>query len=159
MPTILSIYSKHTGCVLRLLNRTDCYVWLYQKNLWMFMVEMHLISGITDRWQGCGTNRPPAKRNEKQGPYPACILVFAILLISINCCFFAFFGLFSSDFGILYSRSIPNLLLFLHYFLGVGQWALFSQLSPCHKPYCIWSKLKIVLQIRAMCRAASSILQ
>jgi len=25
MPTIVSIYSKHVGCVLRLLNRTDCY--------------------------------------------------------------------------------------------------------------------------------------
>ena len=25
MPTIVSIYSKHAGCVLRLLNCTDCY--------------------------------------------------------------------------------------------------------------------------------------
>jgi len=48
MPTIGSIYSKHAGCVMRLLNRTDCYVWFYQKNLWLFMFEMHLISGITD---------------------------------------------------------------------------------------------------------------
>jgi len=38
MSTIGSIlYSKHAGCVLRLLNRIDCYVWLYQKNLWLFM--------------------------------------------------------------------------------------------------------------------------
>ena len=34
----------HAGCVLR----TDCDVWLYQKNFWLFMLEMHLISGITD---------------------------------------------------------------------------------------------------------------
>ena len=33
MPTIVSICSKHVGCVLRLLNRIDCYVWLYQKKL------------------------------------------------------------------------------------------------------------------------------
>jgi len=78
------------------------------------MFEMHLISGIADGWQGRETQRPPAKRNVKTGPYLACILVFAILLISADCCFFAFFGLFSSDFGFLYSRSIPDLLLFLH---------------------------------------------
>jgi len=49
---------KHIGCVLRLLNRADCYVWLYQKNLWLFMFEMHLISGTTDRWQRCEPPRP-----------------------------------------------------------------------------------------------------
>ena len=48
-----ALYSKHAGYVLRLLNHTDCYVWLYQKNLWLFTFEMHLISGITDGWQGC----------------------------------------------------------------------------------------------------------
>jgi len=47
--------------LLRLLNRTDCYVWLYQKNLWPFMFEMHLISGITDRWQGCEPSPCEAK--------------------------------------------------------------------------------------------------
>jgi len=46
-----SIYSKPAGCVLRMLNRTDCYVWLCQKNLCLFMFEMHLISGITHGWQ------------------------------------------------------------------------------------------------------------
>jgi len=30
MPTIVSICSKHAGCVLRWLNLTDCYVWLFQ---------------------------------------------------------------------------------------------------------------------------------
>jgi len=53
---------------LRLLNRTDCYVWLYKKNLWMFMFEMHLISGIVEGWQGC--ELPPAKLNVKTGPLP-----------------------------------------------------------------------------------------
>jgi len=53
---------------------------------------------------------------QKPGPYVACILVFTILLISVDCCFFAFFGVFSDDFGFLYSRSIPGLLLFLNYF-------------------------------------------
>jgi len=52
--------------------------------------------------------------------------MFTILLVSVDFCFFAFFGVFSSDFGFLYSRSIPDLLLFLNYFLSVGQWAPFS---------------------------------
>jgi len=34
MPAIVSVCSKHAGFVLRFLNRTDCYVWLCQKNLW-----------------------------------------------------------------------------------------------------------------------------
>ena len=34
---------------------------LYQNNLWVFMFEMHLISGITDE-------PPPAKLNVKTGP-------------------------------------------------------------------------------------------
>jgi len=40
--------------------------------------------------------------------------------------FFPFFGVFSGDFGLLYSRSIPDLLLFLNCFLSVGQWAPFN---------------------------------
>jgi len=35
MPTIVSIYSKHAGCVL-------CF---WRKNLWLFVFEMHLIKG------------------------------------------------------------------------------------------------------------------
>ena len=54
------------------------------------------------------------------------ILLFTILLVSVDCCFFAFFGVFSNDFGFLCSRSIPDLLLFLNYFLSVDQWASFS---------------------------------
>ena len=41
---------------------------LYQKNLWLFMFEMHLISGITSGWQVC--QPPPAKLNVKTGPLP-----------------------------------------------------------------------------------------
>jgi len=46
--------------LLRLLNHTDCYVWLYQKNLWLLIFEMHLISGMTDGWQGCKLPPPLA---------------------------------------------------------------------------------------------------
>jgi len=70
MPTIVSTYSKHAGCVLRLLNRADCDAWLYQKKLWLFMYEMHLISGISDGWQGCEPPSP-AKLNVKIGPLPS----------------------------------------------------------------------------------------
>ena len=86
----LSIYSQHAGCVLRLLNRTDCDVWLYQKNLWLFMFEMHLISGITDGWQGCEPSHP-AKLNVKTGP------------------------LSSLYFGIYYSFYFSRLLFFLRF--------------------------------------------
>ena len=46
------------------------YVWLYQKNLWLFMFELHLISGITDGWQPSpltGANRPPCQAKCKNG--------------------------------------------------------------------------------------------
>jgi len=49
MLTVVSIYSKHDGCVLRLLNRIRETL---SKELWLFMFEMHVISGITDGWQG-----------------------------------------------------------------------------------------------------------
>ena len=153
MPAIVSIHSKHAGCVCWIV---PIVTFDSIKRTCGCLFEMHLISGITD---GCEPHRPPAKRNVKTRPLPSCILVFAILLISVDCCFFAFFGVFSSDFGFLYSRSIPNLLFFLHYFLSVGQWVPFSQVSPWLKPYCVWSKLKVVLQMKAMCRATSIILQ
>jgi len=88
------------------------------------MFEMHLISGITDGWQGCETP-PSAKLNVKTGPR-ANLHFGAILLVSVDCCFCAFFGVFSGDFGFLYCCSIPDLLFFLNYFLSVGQWAPLS---------------------------------
>jgi len=82
------------------------------------MFEMHRISGITDGWQEC--EPPPCQiKCKKTSPYLACILVFTILLVSVDCCFFAFFGVFSDDFGFLYNHSVPNLLLFLNSFLSV----------------------------------------
>jgi len=56
---------------------------------------MHLISGITDE-------PPPAKLNVKPGPYVACILVFTILLVTVDCCFSRFWECFPviSGFGI-----------------------------------------------------------
>jgi len=65
------------------------------------MFEMHLISGITDGWQGCELHRPHAKLNVETGPlHLSCIYVFTILLISGDCCFLAFFRVFSGDFGV-----------------------------------------------------------
>jgi len=95
----------------------------------MFMLEMHLISGKTDGWQGCKPHRPPAKRNVTTGPLPSLYFGICYSFHFSTLFFFGFFGLFSSDFGFLYSRSIPNLILFLHYFLSVGQWAPVSQVS------------------------------
>jgi len=40
---IMSTYSMHVGCVLYLLNCTDCCVWIRRKNLWLFVFEMYLI--------------------------------------------------------------------------------------------------------------------
>jgi len=63
----------------------------------------------------------------KQGPYLACMLVLYLPLFCFQeIVFFAFFGVFSGDFGFLYSHAKPDLLLFLNYFLSVGQWAPFS---------------------------------
>jgi len=120
MPTIVSIYSQHAGCVLRLLNRTDCDVRLYQKNLWLFMFEMHLISGITDE------PPPLAKLNVKTGPLRSWYFGIYYSFGFSRLLFFAFLGVFSGDFGFLYSCSIPGLLSFLNYFLNVSQWATFS---------------------------------
>jgi len=84
------------------------------------MFEMHLISGTTDE------PLPFAKLNVKSGPLHSlyfgiyCSFGFSRLL------FFAFLGVFSGDFGCMYSRSIPGLLLFFNYFLSVSQWATFS---------------------------------
>ena len=132
MPTIVSIYSKHAGCILRLLNRTDCDVWLYQKNLWLFMFEMHLISGMADE----PPTPPPtlAKLNVKTEPQRSLYFGIYYSFGFSRLLFFALFGVFSGDFGFLYSCSIPGLLLFLNYFLSVSQWAPFTLVSPWLKP-------------------------
>jgi len=76
---------------------------------------------------GRGANRPPAKLNVKTGPLPS--LYFGVIYYSFGFSrlfFFCVFGVFSGDFVFLHSRSIPDLLLFLNYFLGVSQWVSFS---------------------------------
>ena len=47
-------------------------------------------------WRVAGVRTPPAKINVKTGPLPtvACILVFIILLVSVDCCFFVFRSVF-----------------------------------------------------------------
>ena len=94
-------------------------------------VALH-VWNAPDQWHnwrvaGVRTAPPPlAKLNVKTGPIPS--LYFGIYYSSdfSRLLFFAFFGVFSGDFGFLYSRSIPDLLLFLNYFLCVSQWAPFS---------------------------------
>ena len=38
------------------------------KNLWLFVLEMHVISGVTKGDRGKGANLPPAKLNVSTGP-------------------------------------------------------------------------------------------
>jgi len=74
---LLHRYTQTTVCFLLLLNCTNCYVWLHQKKLWLFMFEIHLIIGITDGWQGCEPPSP-VKLNVKTGPFLACISAWSI---------------------------------------------------------------------------------
>jgi len=85
------------------------------------MFEMHLIRGITDE-----PPRPLAKLNVKTGPLRSLYFGIYYSFGFSRLLFFAFFGVFSSDLGFLYSCSIPGLLLFLNYFLSVSEWAPFS---------------------------------
>ena len=159
---------EHTDCILRLLNRTDCDVWLCPKNLWLFIYEMHLITGITDGWLGCEVP-PLTKLNVNAGPLSSlyfgiyCSFDFSRLL------FFAFSECFPVISGFVYPfKKLPDLLLFLKYFLSVSQWAiqlrvpLTLQLSvPCLKPlvtslHLIKERLYCKLELCTM--ASSSIL-
>jgi len=100
MLTVVSIYSKHDGCVLRLLNRIRETL---SKELWLFMFEMHVISGITDG--GRGGNRPPsAKLNVKTGTLSSLYFSIFYSFGFSSLLFFAFFGVFFGDFGFLYCR-------------------------------------------------------
>jgi len=90
------------------------------------MSEMHLTSGITDGWQGCEPPRPPAKPNIKTRPLPSLYFGIYYSFGFGGLFFFAFFGVLPSDFVFLYNRSMPDLVLFLNYFLSVSQWAPFS---------------------------------
>jgi len=98
------------------------------------MFEMHLFSGIIDGWQGC---EPQSSGQAKFETGPLLKLYFGSyysFVFSIFLLLFVFFGVFSGDFGLLYSRAILDLLLFLNYFLSVSQWDPFSKVSLCVKP-------------------------
>jgi len=83
------------------------------------MFEMHLISGITDE-------PPSAKLNVKTGPLRSFYFGIYYSFGFSRLLSFAFLGVFSREFGFLYSCSIQGLLLFLNYFLSVSQWAPFT---------------------------------
>jgi len=85
------------------------------------MFEIHLISGITDE-----PPHPLVKLNVKTGPLHSLYFDIYYFFGFSRLLFFAFLGVFSGDFGFLYSRLIPGLLLFLNYFLSVIHWATFS---------------------------------
>jgi len=90
------------------------------------MLEMHLISGPADGWQGCEPPLPPSKLNVRTEPLPSLYFGIYYSFGFSRLLFFCVFGVFSADSGCLHGRSIPDLLLFLNYFLGVSQWVSFS---------------------------------
>jgi len=69
---------------------------------------------------------PTVELNVKTGPLASLYFGIYHSFGFSRLLFFAFFGVFSGDFGFLYSRSIPDFLLFLNYFLSVSRWATFS---------------------------------
>ena len=89
------------------------------------MFEMHLISRITEGWQGC---EPPsrAKLNVKTRDLASLYIgIYSSYGFSRLLCA-CVFGVSFGDFGFLYSRSILDCLLFLNNFLSVSRWAPFS---------------------------------
>jgi len=63
---------------------------------------MHLISDITDGWQGCEPPLP-AKLNVKTGPLPSLYFGIYYSFGFRRLLFFYVFGMFSGEFGFLYS--------------------------------------------------------
>jgi len=152
MPNIVLIYSKHAGCVLRLLNRTDCDMWLYQKILWLFMFEMHLISGITDE-----PPRRPAKLNVKTGPLRSLYFGNYYSFGFSRLFFFRFSECFSviSGFCIAVQYQVCYRFSTIFWVLASGLPSAKFPLSYVTAP----DQSKVELQIRAIRRASSSILQ
>jgi len=125
-----------------------CYVW-----------------NAPDQWQNCRVaaepHRPPAKRNVKTGPLPSLYFGFAILLISVDCCFLRF----SECFPVISGFCIAVQYRICYCFFPVF-WVLASGLPPAF--FLAGSnltasdqslRLYISSYSRAMCRATSSILQ
>ena len=90
------------------------------------LVAVH-VWNAPDQWHNWRTAPPHlAKLNVKTGPLRNLYFGIYYSFGFSRLLFFAFLGVFSGDFGFLYSRSIPGLLSFLNYFLSVSQWATFS---------------------------------
>jgi len=116
----------HKACLLRLLNRTDCYVWISRKKLRLFVFEVDLINSVTDK-AGRGVRTAPlVKLNVKIAPPPS--LYFGI---------YGYFGfgklllfcIFRSAFRFYYSRPHLHSLLFLNFLQSFAQWVPFSKTS------------------------------
>jgi len=124
IPTIVSIYSEARWLCPMFAESYQLLCVTLSKNLWLFMFEMHLIHGITDGWQGC-ESPPPAKLNVKPGPGPhlASILVFTILLISVDCCLFRFSECFPVISG--FCTVVQYRICYCFSIIG-SQWAPFS---------------------------------
>jgi len=84
--------------------------------LWRVTLSKKLVAvhvwNAPDQWHNCRgagvrATTTPVKLNVETGPLPSLHLVFrpTILLVSVDCCFFAFFAVVSGDFVFLYSRS------------------------------------------------------
>ena len=85
-------------------------------------------------WRMAGVRTAfPCKLSLKTGPL-LCLYIGIYYSFGSGLLFFLRFSVFSGDFGFLYSRSIPDLLLFLIYFLSVSRWAPFSWVSRWLKP-------------------------
>ena len=102
---------------------------------------------------------PPAKLNVKPGPYLVCILVFTILLISVDCVFLRF----SECFLVISGFCIP-VQYRICYCFSTTVWVLGSlqlsfSLAQTSSYVTAPEESKVLLQIRAMCKASSSILQ
>jgi len=130
----------------------DCYVGLYQKNLWLFMFEMHLISGITDE------PPPLAKLNVKTGPLRSLYFGIYYSFVFSRLLYFCVFG---SVFPVISGFCIAVQYRVCYRFTTIF-WVLASGLpSAKFLPSYVTApdQSKVELQIRTMHRASSSILQ
>jgi len=89
------------------------------------LVAVH-VWNAPDQWHNWRIATPIAKLNVKTGLLRSLYFGIYYSFSFSRLLFFAFFGVFSGDFGLLYSCSIPGLLFFLNYFLSVSQWAPFT---------------------------------
>jgi len=103
--------------------------------LWRVILSKELVAvhvwNAPGQWHNWRVTRvrattTPVKLNVKSWPLPSLYFGIYYSFGSVDCCFFAFFGVFSGEFGFLCRCSIPDFLLFLNYFLNVSQWPLFS---------------------------------